>query len=312
MEVLFLGTGAGVPAKIRNVSAIALMLLEERNAVWLFDCGEATQHQIIHTSLKPRKIEKIFISHLHGDHIFGLPGLLGSRSFQGGTTELIVYGPKGIREFIQSALKVSNTHLKYPLLIKEIDEGTVFEDDQFIVESLLLDHGVPSYGFRIQEKDKSGTLQASQLIADGVPPGPIYQRLKNGELVTLDDGRIIDGKDYVGPTQKGRVIAIMGDTRPCNNTVTLARDADLLIHEATFSADSEEMAWTYYHSTTVQTAKLAKEANVASLCLTHISSRYGKGDWKQLAREAKAVFPATKIANDFLEIKIPPHKYEEE
>ncbi len=120
MELLFLGTGAGVPAKLRNVSSLALMLLEERNAVWLFDCGEATQHQIIHTSLKPRKIEKIFITHLHGDHIFGLPGLLGSRSFQGGTTELTIYGPKGIRQFVETALKVSNTHLKYPLVIEEI------------------------------------------------------------------------------------------------------------------------------------------------------------------------------------------------
>ena len=116
MELLFLGTGAGVPAKLRNVTAMALKLLEKRNAVWLFDCGEATQHQIIHTNLKPRKIEKIFITHLHGDHIFGLPGLLGSRSFQGGTDEThSVYGPKGIREFIEVSLQVSQTHLKYQL-----------------------------------------------------------------------------------------------------------------------------------------------------------------------------------------------------
>ena len=115
MELLFLGTGAGVPAKLRNVTAMALKILQKRNAVWLFDCGEATQHQIIHTNLKPRKIEKIFITHLHGDHIFGLPGLLGSRSFQGGTDKLFIYGPKGIREFIEVSLQVSQTHLKYEL-----------------------------------------------------------------------------------------------------------------------------------------------------------------------------------------------------
>ncbi|MEZ0116053.1 UNVERIFIED_ORG: ribonuclease Z [Heyndrickxia coagulans] len=130
MEILFLGTGAGVPAKARNVTSIALKLLEERNAIWLFDCGEATQHQILHTAIKPRKVEKIFITHLHGDHIFGLPGFLGSRSFQGGDGPLTVYGPKGIKAFVEVSLKVSETRLKYPLEIIEIEEGTVFEDDR--------------------------------------------------------------------------------------------------------------------------------------------------------------------------------------
>ena len=120
MELLFLGTGAGVPAKHRNVTSIALKLLEERNSIWLFDCGEGTQQQILHTTLKPRKIEKIFITHLHGDHIFGLPGLLSSRSFQGGDEPLVVYGPKGIREYVLTSLKVSGTHLKYALSFHEI------------------------------------------------------------------------------------------------------------------------------------------------------------------------------------------------
>jgi len=311
MQLLFLGTGAGVPAKLRNVSSLALMLLEERNAVWLFDCGEATQHQILHTSLKPRKIEKIFITHLHGDHIFGLPGLLGSRSFQGGMSDLTVYGPKGIRDYIDISLQVSQTHLKYPLTIVEIEEGSIFEDGQFIVEALLLDHAVPSFGFRIVEKDKQGTLDAEQLIADGILPGPLYQHLKKGATVTLEDGRTVDGRDYLGPTQKGRVISILGDTRPCENAVKLAMEADLLIHEATFAAGNEEMAVDYFHSTTIQAAELALEAKVRKLCLTHISSRYGKEQWGELADEAKAIFPETEIAHDFFEISISPHKNDE-
>ena len=311
MQLLFLGTGAGVPAKLRNVSSLALMLLEERNAVWLFDCGEATQHQILHTSLKPRKIEKIFITHLHGDHIFGLPGLLGSRSFQGGMSDLTVYGPKGIRDYIDISLQVSQTHLKYPLTIVEIEEGGIFEDEQFIVEALMLDHAVQSFGFRIVEKDKEGTLDAEQLIADGILPGPIYQRLKKGAIITLDDGRTVDGQDYLGPTQKGRIISILGDTRPCENAVKLAMEADLLIHEATFAAGNEEMAVDYFHSTTAQAAKLALEANVRKLCLTHISSRYGKEQWGELADEAKTIFPETEIAHDFFEISISPHKTKE-
>ncbi|RST73753.1 ribonuclease Z [Siminovitchia acidinfaciens] len=305
MNLLFLGTGAGVPAKLRNVSALALMLLEERNAVWLFDCGEATQHQILHTSLKPRKIEKIFITHLHGDHIFGLPGLLGSRSFQGGTSELTVYGPKGIRQFLEVSLKISGTHLRYPLTIMEFDDGPIFEDSQFTVEALLLDHALPSYGFRITEKDKQGALDANKLREEGIPPGPIYKRLKAGEAVTLEDGRTIHGSDYVGPSQKGRVLAILGDTRPCQNAVKLSVNADLLVHEATFSGDNAEMANEYFHSTTLQAAAIARDANARLLCLTHISSRYGKEDWDQLEKEAQSIFPNTKVVSDFTNIAIP-------
>ncbi|VEF47873.1 ribonuclease Z [Bacillus freudenreichii] len=305
MNLLFLGTGAGVPAKLRNVSALALMLLEERNAVWLFDCGEATQHQILHTSLKPRKIEKIFITHLHGDHIFGLPGLLGSRSFQGGTSELTVYGPKGIRQFLEVSLKISGTHLRYPLTIMEFDDGPIFEDSQFTVEALLLDHALPSYGFRITEKDKQGALDANKLREEGIPPGPIYKQLKAGEAVTLEDGRTIHGSDYVGPSQKGRVLAILGDTRPCQNAVKLSVNADLLVHEATFSGDSAEMANEYFHSTTLQAAAIARDANARLLCLTHISSRYGKEDWGQLEKEAQSIFPNTKVVSDFTNIAIP-------
>lgn len=310
MKLLFLGTGAGVPAKQRNVSSLALMLLQERNAVWLFDCGEATQHQILYTSLKPSKIEKIFITHLHGDHIFGLPGLLGSRSFQGGLTELTVYGPKGIKEFIHTALHISQTHLKYPLSIIEIEEGIIFEDDQFIVETKLLDHALDSYGFRITEKDKQGRLDADRLKALGIKPGPIYKRLKDGEKVTLDDGRVIDGQDFLGPPQKGRIITILGDTRPCKNALFLAQNADVLVHEATFRAGSEEMAWDYFHSTNVQAANVAKQANVGQLILNHISSRYVQDDWIELTKEAQEIFPNTILAVDFFEqnIELPKNK----
>ncbi|MCJ7839385.1 ribonuclease Z [Lederbergia sp. NSJ-179] len=308
MELLFLGTGAGVPAKHRNVSSLALMLLQERNAVWLFDCGEATQHQILQTSLKPGKIEKIFISHLHGDHIFGLPGLLGSRSFQGGLSELTVYGPKGIQEFIETALRVSQTRLRYPLTIVEIEEGIIFEDDQFLVETALLDHGISSFGFRITEQDKPGKLDSEQLKADGIQPGPIYKKLKMGETVELDTGKIVSGLDYLGPDIKGRVVTILGDTRPCENALKLASKADLLIHEATFAAGNEKMAAEYFHSTTTQAATLAKQADVRELILNHISSRYLKAEWDQLVEEAKSIFPHTQLSRDFSQMTIAPHK----
>ncbi|MBW3113427.1 MULTISPECIES: ribonuclease Z [Bacillaceae] len=308
MELLFLGTGAGVPAKLRNVTSIALKLLEERGAVWLFDCGEATQHQILHTSLKPRRIEKIFITHLHGDHIYGLPGLLGSRSFQGGESELTVYGPKGIKEYIEVSLSVSRTHLQYPLEVKEIGEGVIFEDDGFIVEAMALDHALPTFGYRVVEKDKSGVLQVDRLRENGVPPGPLYKKLKAGEKVTLEDGMEIDGMDFLGPTIPGRVVTVLGDTRVCSSAVELGKDADVLVHEATFNRDQVEMAREYFHSTTKQAGETALQAGAKRLFLTHISSRYAKESWGELEKEAREVFPETYMANDFMEYIIPVKK----
>ncbi|MCF1675615.1 ribonuclease Z [Tetragenococcus halophilus] len=313
MELEFLGTGAGLPAKHRNVTSITLRLLAERNAIWLFDCGEGTQMQILHTTIKPRKIEKIFISHLHGDHIFGLPGLITSRSNQAGDKPLEIYGPKGIEDFIRTSLKISKTHLNYPLKFIEIssDEETLFEDDQFVVTCKRLDHGVASFGFRVTEKDHKGELQVEKLKALGVKPGPIYGKLKQGESVTLTDGQTINGKDFVGQAKKGRVVTILGDTRYTANAIALAEDADVLVHESTFNKHEAKLAKAYYHSTTQQAATVAKKARVNQLILTHISARYLNKDTIELEKEAREVFPHTVIARDFYCMMIPFQEREE-
>ncbi|WPC79045.1 ribonuclease Z [Bacillus halotolerans] len=305
MELLFLGTGAGIPAKSRNVTSIALKLLEERQSVWLFDCGEATQHQILHTSIKPRKIEKIFITHMHGDHVYGLPGLLGSRSFQGGEDELTVYGPKGIKAFIETSLAVTKTHLTYPLVIQEIEEGAVFEDDQFIVTAVSAIHGVEAFGYRVQEKDVPGSLKAALLKEMNIPPGPVYSKIKKGEIVTLEDGRTINGEDFLEPPKKGRAVVFSGDTRVSDKIKELARDCDVLVHEATFAKDDVKLAFDYFHSTTEQAAVTAKEAGAKQLILTHISARYQGEASSELQKEAAAVFPNSITAYDFLEVQVP-------
>ncbi|MDI3411477.1 ribonuclease Z [Bacillus sonorensis] len=304
MELLFLGTGAGIPAKTRNVTSVALKLLEERRSVWLFDCGEATQHQILHTSIKPRKIEKIFITHLHGDHVYGLPGLVSSRSFQGGESLLTVYGPKGIKTYLETVLDATGTHLTYPLVIEEIEEGIVFEDDQFIVTAKSVVHGIPAFGYRIEEKDIPGALDAEALKEAGISPGLIYQKLKNGETVTLEDGRTVNGADFIGPPKKGRIIAISGDTKQCENVKILAENADVLVHEATFAKGDRELAGDYYHSTTEQAAETAKAAGAGQLILTHISARYQGESVNELVSEAKGIFPNSTAAFDFYEYEV--------
>ncbi|MBC5637142.1 ribonuclease Z [Ornithinibacillus hominis] len=307
MELLFLGTGAGVPSKERNVTAIALMLLQEANSIWLFDCGEATQHQILHTSIKPRKVNKIFITHLHGDHIFGLPGFLSSRSFQGGEDELTIYGPKGIEEYVRTSLELSGSHLTYPLSFVELREGKILEEEGFIVSCKKLDHGIPSYGFRIEEMNKPGELQVEKLKSAGINPGPVYSLIKENETTTLEDGRMIHRKDYIGPDKPGRHIVILGDTRSTELNQDFVQAADLLVHEATFDKESYELAHNYYHSTTAQAADLAKAGKVKKLVLTHVSSRYQKLDLDQLLDEARAIFPNTEIAHDFFKLSVPSH-----
>ncbi|MBC6308383.1 ribonuclease Z [Listeria sp. FSL L7-1582] len=299
MELIFLGTGAGVPSKGRNVTAIALTMLNERNSIWLFDCGEATQHQILRSSIRLSKLEKIFITHLHGDHIFGLPGLLSSRSFQGGETELTVYGPVGIASYIRTSLAVSGTHLKYSLEIVEIEEEVVFEDAEFKVICRELDHGILSYGYRIEEADKPGSLDAAGLSAFGVKPGPVFKELKEGKTVMLENGKVINGSEFIGPTKKGRTIAIFGDTRTTPNELVIANQADVIIHEATFGAEMGDMAGEYMHSTTLEAATLAKNAEAKRLIITHISSRYNREDNRKLVSECREIFPNTEIATDF-------------
>ncbi|MGP4061796.1 ribonuclease Z [Halobacillus sp. H74] len=299
MELFFLGTGSGVPSKERNVSSLVLRILEERGTTWVFDCGEGTQQQILNTNIRPRRIEVIFITHLHGDHIYGLPGLLSSRSFQGGETPVTIYGPRGLKEYLDISLRISGTHLRYPLYVEEVEEGLLFEDEQFIVEAVKLKHGLASFGYILKEKDKLGELQPDKLKALGIKPGPIYQQIKSQSRTELEDGRIIRREDVIGPPKKGRKIAILGDTRYIPELAGLLKNTDVLVHEATFAGNEEEMAYEYFHSTVKQAAMLAKEADAGELILNHLSSRYQGDAVAELRNEAAAIFPSTTIAHDF-------------
>lgn len=305
MELLFLGTSAGVPTRSRNVTSLLLDLQHPtRGGLWMFDCGEGTQHQLLRTESHPGKLDKIFITHLHGDHLFGLPGLLCSRSMAGNVHPLTIYGPPGIREFVQTSLRISGSWTDYPLEIAEIRAGEVFRDDAYTVTAAALNHPVECFGFRIEEHDKPGALDAAALIATGVPFGPLFQRLKRGESVTLADGRTINGAEYLSPPRPGKKLAIFGDTAPCANAIALAQGVDLLVHEATLEASMEEKANSRGHSSTRQAAQLACEAQVKKLIITHVSSRYDTQGCAMLLAECRAGFAESELAEDFARLRV--------
>ncbi|QIF93153.1 ribonuclease Z [Proteus vulgaris] len=305
MELIFLGTNAGVPSKDRNVTSMVLDLQNKQKSMWMFDCGEATQHQILHTRVKLPRLNKIFITHLHGDHIFGLPGLLCSRSMGGTEAGLTVYGPAGIKDFIETSLTLSHSYLTYPINIVEIDAaGFLFEEEGMKVSCEALSHPVPCFGYRLEEENSPGKLDALKLKAENIPTGPWLQELKQGKTITLPDGRVIDGQEYIGPEIKGRCIAIFGDTQPTPDALKLANNADVIVHEATFKHEMAEQANSRGHSTTVQATTLAKDANVKKLIITHISSRYLPEDCVELLNECQHVFSHTEIAADFAVFKL--------
>lgn len=296
-----------MPTRSRNVSSIALRL-PQRAEVWLFDCGEGTQHQILRSDLKVSQITRIFVTHMHGDHTYGLMGLLASCGLAGNPSRIDVYGPPKLEDYLKACGRYSQTHFSYPVKVHTVQPGVVFEDDEFIVSCAPLTHRVPAFGYRVAEKDKPGRFDVERAIALGIPPGPLYGKLKRGEVLTLPDGRIINGADLCGDTQVGRKFVYCTDTIFCENAVELAKDADVLVHEATFAHQDAELAYQRLHSTSTMAAQVALAAQVNQLIMTHFSPRYAPGNAIQLEdllTEAKAIFPNTIMAYDFLSYEIP-------
>jgi len=305
MELCFLGTGAGKPSLERNVSSIVFNLSEERGTYWLFDCGEGTQHQLMRASFRLSRLEHIFLTHLHGDHLFGLPGLMSSRSLLDAEHELTIFGPPGLGRFLDTVLEISQARIEYPWRVREIGEGLVFEDEFCVVEARKLEHRIDSYGYRIREKDRPGRLLAGKLKELGIPPGPVYGTIKRGEDVVLPDGTVLRSREFTTPPVPGRVVVILGDTRYCPQSVELARQADVVVHEATFDEGKEHLARLYHHSTAHQAALVAREAGARTLILTHFSTRYRPEDVERIVAGAREIFPDTYAAEDFRRFPVP-------
>lgn len=307
LQITFLGTSSGVPTRSRNVSSVALRL-PQRAEVWLFDCGEGTQHQFLRSEFKASQIRRIFVTHMHGDHIFGLMGLLASCGLAGNPQQKVdIYGPPKLNDYLQACRRYSQTHFSFPIKVHTVEPGLVFEDEEFVVTCDRLEHRVTAFGYRVSEKDRPGRFDVKRAAALGIPSGPLYGRLKQGEVVTLEDGRRINGADFCGPPLTGRSVVYCTDTIYCDRAVALAEKANVLIHEATFAHQDSEMAYQRLHSTSTMAAQVALLAQVQQLIMTHFSPRYAPGNAIQLEdllQEARAIFPHTVMARDFFTYEV--------
>jgi len=299
LKVTFLGTSGSMPTPERGSASVAVRLGRE---VLLLDCGEGTQRQMVAARIGFTRVSSILLTHLHGDHVLGAPGLLQSMTLQRRETPLDVYGPRGTHAFLQC---VSSTvgGPGFPVTVHEIAEpGVVAETKGYTVEVARADHRVEAWSYAIVEKPRSGRFHPERARGLGVPQGVLWKRLQDGEDIEVG-GRVVRAADIVDPPRPGRKIVYTGDTRPSDAVASLARGSDLLIHEATFGGELAERAEEDGHSTAGQAAGVASKAGARRLILTHISGRYG--DVAPLLEEARKVFPGTDAASDLLTFDVP-------
>jgi len=299
INIVFLGTGGSWPSVKRNVSSVAI---KRGGETILFDCGEGTQRQLQKSKLSYMQISKIFITHFHGDHFLGLPGLIQTMQLNDRELPLHVYGPKGMNRLLEQLLSLGYFKPNYKIISHEIDEKDILDFGEYLIKILRVKHGVPTIAYSLEEKMRPGKFNKQKALKLGIPEGPLFSKLQKGETVILKDGRKITPKTVLGPKRKGRKIVISGDTKPIPEMIDFAKDADVLIHEATFDSSLEDISSEYGHSTGSQAAEIAKKAKVGTLFLTHISPRYN--DSNKLEEEAQEVFKNSFIPKDFQEINV--------
>ena len=298
-RAVILGSGASLPTLQRQSAAVAV---QYEGDLYLFDCGEGTQLQWRRAALRFGRLRAICISHLHGDHINGLVGLLQTLSLADRSEPLVLCGPPGIADYWHAIRRYQGVGLGYPLEIIESEGGTVLERQGYGIHCAYLDHGPRTLGFCVAEDERPGRFDTTAAEALGVVEGPDYGRLQRGESVSSTSGDRVTPEQVLGPARPGRRLAYCADTRPCAGAVELARDASLFICDATFGSELEKEARSRGHSTARQAAEMAAEAGAERLLLSHISARYH--DARPLLAEARDVFPNTEVANDLMEIEL--------
>lgn len=293
-KVIILGSAGGLPTPERGLPAI---LIEYNGELILMDCGEGTQRQIMKAGYSLCRKMKIFITHLHGDHIFGLPGMIQSMNLLNRIHPLELYGPKGIKEFIDEVVGIAKCEPSFNLIVKEVSEGDILSSKYIKVYGIGTEHSRENIAYRIILGGSIGRFLPDKAKELGIPEGPLWGILKSGKSITLENGRVIEPKEVLGESIPGIKIVYTGDTRYCEKLIDFATGADLLIHEATFASDLANIAYEEGHSTAKDAARIAKAANVKKLIMTHISSRYK--DAKIHEEEAREIFENSEFAEDF-------------
>jgi ribonuclease Z len=301
MRVIFLGTAGSVPTLERSLPAV---LIKRQNEQLMFDCGEGVQRQMMKTKAGFHRKTKIFISHMHGDHVLGLPGLLQTMALMDRQKKIEIYGPEGIKQFLEGVRESLQFVLTFPVEIHEIcNAGVVCEEEEYTVEAAWSNHVVPSLAYAFVEKPRAGKFYPEKARALGVPEGELWSKLQHGCKIELPDGQIVSPKDVMGSPRQGRKIVYTGDTRPFKGFAKFAADADIVIHDATLDDTLGEKALEDGHSTPSQAAEAAEKAKAKKLVLTHISARYV--DARLLLEQAQKVFKNTVVAEDFMELELP-------
>jgi ribonuclease Z len=301
MRLIFLGTSAAVPTLKRSLPATILQCSAEQ---WIFDCGENIQRQMMASKISFHKKTKIFLTHLHGDHVLGLPGLLQTMALMDRKNPLQIYGPVGIKNFLDCCQQTLNAELTYSVEIKEITKPEIITDEEgYVIEAIKSNHTIESYSYIFEEKPHPGEFFPEKALAQGLPEGERWSKLQKGETITLPDGKTVKPEEVMGPKRPGRKIVYTGDTMPFEDFAKAAKGADVIIHDCTFDDALTAKAEVNGHSTASQAAGQAKAAESKMLVLTHISARYPYTEL--LLEQAKKVFENTIMAEDFLTIELP-------
>jgi len=301
LHIVFLGTAAGVPTPKRSLPAI---LVQREGEQLMFDCGEGVQRQMLLAGQSLNRKMKIFITHMHGDHVLGLPGLLQTMALFNRERKLDVYGPPRINAFLLAIRETVQFVLTFPIEIHEIEKaGVVCDEEEYYVEVVESEHVIPSFAYAYVEKPRPGKFYPEKAKALGVPEGPQWGKLQRGQNTRLPNGRVVKSEEVVGLSRRGRKIVYTGDTRPFKLLEKFALGADVLIHDSTLGEELVERAKEYGHSTPRQAARTAKKAKVEKLILTHISQRYE--DPNKMLKQAKRIFRNTAVATDFMKLEIP-------